>query len=144
VDGYKEDMMAASYNQGNYTLEPWMSNTCKTTIVAWIGKTPEEQDQMFHKLLKGPPKKSTQVTSSNGDYTMSAVHGIKKKPHQTQRPRRCRATSRPKITRPRAQKRPMTFDSEDEDEDELVPINKTAALIAASLQPKKKLPRRSN
>jgi hypothetical protein len=40
----------------------------------------------------------------------------------------------------------QTFDSEDEDEDEdeLVPINKTAALIAASLQPKKKLPRRSN
>jgi hypothetical protein len=74
----------------------------------------------------------------DGDYTMSAVHGIKKKPHQTQRPRRVRATSRPKITR---QKRPMTFDSEDEedeDEDELVPINKTAALIAASLQPPKK------
>jgi hypothetical protein len=101
VGGYKEDMKAASYNQGNYTLEPWMSNTCKTTIVAWIGKTPEEQDQMFHKLLKGPPKKSTQVTSSNGDHTMSAVHGIKKKPHQTQGPRRVRATSRPKITRPR-------------------------------------------
>jgi hypothetical protein len=121
-----------------------MSNTCKTTIVAWIRKNPEEQDQMFHKLLKGPPKKSTQVTSSYGDYTMSAVHGIKKKPHQTQRPRRVRATSRPKITRPRAQKRPMTFGSEDEDEDEdedeneLVPINKTAALIAASLQPPKK------
>jgi hypothetical protein len=84
------------------------------------------------------------LPTKNGDYTMSAVHGIKKKPHQTQRPRMCRATSRPKITRPRAQKRPMTFDSEDEDEDELVPINKTAALIAASLQPKKKLPRRSN
>jgi hypothetical protein len=80
------------------------------------------------------------LPTKNGDYTMSAVHGIKKKPHQTQRPRRCQATSRPKITRPRAQKRPMTFDSEDEDEDEdeLVPINKTAALIAAGLQPKKK------
>jgi hypothetical protein len=34
--------------------------------------------------------------------------------------------------------------SDSEDEDELVLNNKTAALIAASLQPKKKLPRRSN
>jgi hypothetical protein len=34
--------------------------------------------------------------------------------------------------------------SDSEDEDELVLNNKTAALIAASLQPKKKLPRRRN
>jgi hypothetical protein len=69
--------MAASYNQGNYTLEPWMSNTCKTTIMAWIGKTPEKQDQMFHKLLKGPPKKSTLKPTAicNVESTRSLDHG---------------------------------------------------------------------
>jgi hypothetical protein len=64
------------------------------------------------------------------------VHGIKKKPHQTKRPKRERATSRPKISRA---KRPRSIGSEDEDEDEFeLPINKTAAIIAASLQPNRK------
>jgi hypothetical protein len=67
---------------------------------------------------------------------MSAVHGIKKKPHQKKDQREKRATSRPNISRA---KRPRSIGSEDEDEDEFdLPINKTAAIIAASLQPKRK------
>ena len=78
------DCRRALYSHGNYELAPWMSKF-KVQYVHWTGKSDEEKEELYQKFMKGLPRKTKTVISTDGRLTIPRTQKTAKKPGQRKR-----------------------------------------------------------